>query len=72
MAERFDFSSAVGKGSRSQVVGFILPMIFSTSCCVTCSKEHRGWAHPWLVLSEGAGRGRGLERLDRMVLTFPL
>lgn len=52
MAERLVFRSAVGKGSRAQVVGFILIM-FSTSLCVTVVKSHRGWEWAWSGSSEG-------------------
>jgi len=41
--EVFAFTRAVGKWSRAQVVGFILLMIFSTSCLAISGKHFRGW-----------------------------
>ena len=38
MADRFDLMSAVGKGSRGEVEGFIFLMKPSTSICVTVVK----------------------------------
>ena len=52
---RWDFIRAVGKGSRAQVVGFILLMMFSASCCVMELKQHRGWAGPKCGSTVGAG-----------------
>jgi len=40
--DMFIFSRDVGKGSRAQVVDFILLIIFSTSCCVISGKQCRG------------------------------
>lgn len=40
--EVFTFTRTVGKGSRAQVVGFILLIIVSTSCCEISGKRCRG------------------------------
>ena len=42
----FGFTRAVGKGSRAQVEGFILPMMSSVYCCETSGKQGRSWEIP--------------------------
>ena len=59
--ERFDLTMAVGRGSRAQVVGFILLMMASRSCWVMLEKLLRGWAHPGCGYSGGTGEMEELE-----------
>lgn len=68
----FDFTKAVGKGSRAQVEGFIMRMMSSTSCLEISEKQQRGWKVPGWGLAVGADGAGELERRERMVLTFVL
>lgn len=72
MAERLDFTKAVGRGSRVQVDGFIFLMMSSASRCVMEEKQQRGWAIPGCGSAVGTGRAAELERRERMLSTFSL
>ncbi len=43
MAQRLDFTKAVGNGSRAQVDGFIFLIMLSTPHCEASEKQQRGW-----------------------------
>ena len=70
--QMFDFTRAVGRGSRAQVDGFILQTMSSTSCSETSGKEQRGWKIPGCGSAVGTDRVWELERSERMVSTFVL
>lgn len=62
MAQMFDLTRVVGKGSRAQVEDFILLMVSSTSRCVMLEKQQRGWETAGCGMAVGAGGVEGLVR----------
>ena len=72
MAVMWDFSRAVGKGSRGQVDGFILLMMLSTSRCVVVVKQQRGWEITGCGAKVGVGGVEEGEKPERMFRTLDL
>ncbi len=70
MAQRLDFTKAVGKGSRVQVDGFIFLILSSTSCCEMSEKQQRGWGVSGCKSAVKTGRAEELDRKERMLSTF--